>query len=295
MIEGQSWQQQRENPFVNARIVSTGLFQALRIPLVRGRLFEPTDRDGAAPVVLISEATAARFWPGRDPIGARLRVGSLDSTASPWHTVVGIVGDVRQQALDARPSLDLYLPSEQSRTGSNYFLLRMRGDPLVHAREAPEIVWSIDPNQSFFDVRTMRERIADRVWVRRLAGVLISAFAALASLLAAIGVSAVLAYNVAQRTRELGIRQALGASRVRLTREILAEGLRFIVIGGAIGVLAALGLAYTLRNLLYGIAVLDPPTLIAVPAILLIAGCVACWLPARRAMRITPVEALRGG
>jgi putative ABC transport system permease protein len=292
-LEGQGTEALRANPYVNVRVTSPSLFAALRIPLVRGRLLTAADRDSALPVAVVARATAARLWPGRDPIGARLLVGSTDSTQRPWRTVVGVVDDVRHDALSAPPALDVYLPFEQGAAGGAYYLLRTRGDPLALARRAPELVWALDPNQSFFDVRTMRDRVADRVWVPRLAGVLFSAFGVLAAALAALGVFAVLAYAVAQRTRELGIRQALGAAPGDLSRLVLREGLRLAVAGGAIGLVGAVILALLLRHLLYGVSALDGPTLVTVPVLLLLVAAAACWVPGRRATRVAPAEALR--
>lgn len=292
-LEGQSSEELRTNPYLNVRAVSPSLFSALRIPLERGRLITADDRDSSLHVAVISQSTAQRLWPGRDPLGARLLVGTTDSTEWPWRTVVGVVGDVAHDALGAPPSLDVYVPFEQWWTGTGYFLLRMRGDPLTHVRRAPELVWSIDPNQSFFDVRTMRDRVADRVWVPRLAGVLFSGFGALSAMLAALGVYAVLAFAVAQRTREFGVRQALGASPRDLSRLVIIDGMRLTAIGGAIGLVGAVALAGLLRHMLYGVSAIDMPTLVTVPAILFLVAGAACWLPGRRAMNVAPAEALR--
>jgi putative ABC transport system permease protein len=292
LVDGQAAAEQRANPFLNLRVASADAFRALRIPLLGGRVFGDEDRADGVPVAVISSATAERLWPGQDPVGMRMKVGAVDD-AAPWRTVVGVVGDVRHEAFGAPASLDVYLPAEQSATGGHYFLLRTRGDPLALARAAPELVWDVDPDQSFFDVRTMRERVEDRIWVPRLASLLSGGFAALAALLAAIGVYAVLAYSVAQRTRELGLRQALGASRGHLSRQIVFECLRLTAAGGAIGLLAALALASAIRPLLYGVSVIDPPTLSVAAGALLLLAVSAAWLPARRAMRVAPLEALR--
>lgn len=294
LLDGQSVEQQRENPYMNIRVASPTLFQALRIPLIRGRLLDATDRDSVTPVAVVSAATATRLWPNDDPIGKRMLLATSDSSRLPWRTVVGVVGDVRHEALSAPPSLDVYVPFEQWPTGSSYVLLRMRADdPRTYTRRAPELVLALDPNQSYFDVRTMRDRVANRVWIERLAGVLFGAFAMLSAVLAAIGVFAVLAYSVAQRTRELGVRQALGASPRDLFRQVVGDGMRLALAGGAMGIVGGVALAHPLRHLLYGVSAFDLPTLLAVPTILLVVALAGCWLPARRAMRVAPVEALR--
>jgi ABC-type antimicrobial peptide transport system permease subunit len=220
-------------------------------------------------------------------------LGVGDSTQTPWLTVVGIVGDVKHESLDSRGSLDVYLPFEQTGAGGAYLLLKTSTDPRSLARAAPQLVWQVDPNQSFFDVRTMRDRVADRVWIPRLAGVLFAGFAILASVLGAIGVFAVLAYAVSQRTRELGVRQALGASPGDLARLVVRDGMTLAGAGTTVGLVVALGIAFGMRQLLFSVSPFDVPTLIGAPAMLLIVAAAACWIPGRRATHVSPADALR--
>jgi putative ABC transport system permease protein len=294
VLSGQSTEDQRQNPFVNVRAATAGAFGVLRIPLKGGRSIGEADRDSSDRIAVVSQAAARRFWPRKDPLGARILLGTTDSMVAPWRTVVGVVGDVRHESMSADPALDVYLPLNQYNTGSLYALVRTDGDPRMLARLAPELTWKIDPDQSFFDVRPLKDRIADRVWVPRLAGVLFSAFGALTAILAAIGVSAVLAYSVRQRSRELGVRQALGASPGSLSRTVVRDGGRLVLAGGVLGVALALVLATVLRAFLFGVGVLDAPTLGVVLASMVVLAGVASWLPARRAMRVSPLEAIRG-
>jgi putative ABC transport system permease protein len=293
-LEGQAFEAQRTNPYVNLRIASVGVFETLQIPLVRGRTFTEADRDSALGVAVVARATAERLWPGRDAIGMRLLLGTApDTSPAAWRSVVGVVENVRHESLASAPSLDVYVPNEQVGTGGSYYLLRTRGSPMAIATRATQLVWSIDPNQSFFDVRTMQDRVDDRVWVPRLSGRLFTAFAALAALLAAVGIFAVLAYNVAQRTREFGIRLALGAAPSALSRQVTLEGLRVVALGAGVGLLIATAAAFAMRRLLFGVSALDVTTLIVATTSLLIVATVACWLPSRRATRVMPMSALR--
>jgi predicted permease len=292
LLEGQSTDEQRANPFVNSRVVSANAFEVLRIPLLRGRTFTSIDRDSALRVVIISEAVAARFWPARDPLGTRILVGGTDSIARRWRTVVGIVGNVRHDGLTADPALDVYFPFEQTLTSGPYFFLRVAGNPMVLGRRAPELVWDIDPNQSFFDVRTMRDRFADRVWVPRLSGALFAAFGALAAMLAAVGVYAVLAFDVSRRTRELGVRQALGAAPGELRWFVLRSGMRMSFAGVLIGVAAGAVSVRVFSRLLYGVPPLDLAAFVGGPVLLVMVAGFGCWLPAHRVTRIDAVEAL---
>ncbi len=293
-MAGQTSEAQRENPFLNVRAVTHGTLDLLGIALRGGSPFAATDHDTAGPrVALVSEATARRLWPGRDPIGQRLLLGGTDSTRTPWRTIVGVVGDVRHEALSGGPALDVYVPMEQYDSGGLYVLMRSRGDLQALARTAPPRVWSIDPNQSFFDVRTMDARVADRVWVPRLASTMFAAFGLLTAILAAIGVSAVLAYVVSARAREFGVRQALGATPGSLSRNVVRDGVRLVLTGGGIGAaVAGLG-AFAGRHLLFGVSAVDIPTVLGVVACLLVLALAATWLPARHATRVSPMEALR--
>lgn len=292
-LVGQTSEAQQANPFVNVRGASPGALSVLGIPLERGRLLRATDHDSAARVALVSRATAERLWPGRDPVGERVLLGSTDSTVTPWRTIVGVVRDVRHDALSAGPSVDVYVPLEQYDTGSLYVLVRAGGDVRALAGAATASVARIDPNQSTFDVRTMEDRVADRVWVPRLAGAVFSAFGLVTALLAAIGVSAVQGYAVAARTREFGVRQAIGASPAAISRDVVLGGLRLVGGGTLLGLALALALAPLARRYLYDTSVADLPTLGIVLLASAAVAVAASWLPVRRALAISPVEALR--
>jgi putative ABC transport system permease protein len=301
LLEGQTAEAQRANPFVNRRTASAGFFETFRIPLVQGRAFTTQDRDSSRRVALVSQALAARMWPASDAIGKRIRLSSSDfrvlqndSADALWIDVVGVVGDVRHSALTSAPALDVYVPFDQWNNGSLYFVLRTERDPMTLARIAPEHVLSVDPNQSYFDVRTMQERVRDRTWVPRLSGALFTAFGALAALLAVIGMYAVLAFRVAQRKHELSVRQALGATPASLSRLVVLDGMRLAVAGAAIGLAGALVLARTVSRLLYDVSPSDPVTFALVPTLLLAVCACGCALPAWRVTRIEALEAMRG-
>lgn len=294
VLRGQDVAAERGNPFVNVRAATPDAMALLEVPLVAGRRLLATDTDSSARVVLVGESLARRLWPGRDPLGQAMLVGSRDSTVTPWRTVVGVVKDVRHDPVSAGPSQDVWLPLSQYNTGGFYVLVRGAGSLQALAARAPEVTWSVDPNQSFFDVRTMDERMADRVWVPRLASTLFAGFGALTILVAAVGLAAVLGYAVAQRARELGVRQALGATPQSLSRLVVADGLRLVALGGAGGVLGAIGMAAWQRHLLPGVGLVDLPSLAVVLLVVGVAGATAAWIPARRATRISPLEAIRG-
>jgi putative ABC transport system permease protein len=225
-------------------------------------------------------------------VGQRVQ---LQNTTQPdaWLTVVGVAGPVLHHELDGAPGFDMYRPYTQSSTGGPYYVIRTGGDPMAAARAATAIIGETDPNQSFLDVQTSRTRVANRIRQRRLAGALFGSFAALAMLLAAVGLYGVLSYLVSQQTREIGVRVALGATERSILRQVLARGLRLTLVGVAIGGLLALASAQLIRGMLYGVGPADPTTFTVVPLLLVVIAMLACYLPARRATRVDPIVALR--
>jgi predicted permease len=289
---GQDRDEEQRNPYVNWHNVGPDYFQVMGIDLPRGRGFDDRDRADTMPVVVVSQRLAERLWPGRDPIGQRLQV---QGTATPdvWLTVVGVGGPVLHHELDGVPGFDVYRPATQGSTGGPYFVIRTAGDPMAVAREATAIIGETDANQSFLDVQTYGGRVANRIWQRRLAGALFGGFAALAMLLAAVGLYGVLSFIVSQQTREIGVRLALGASERSILGVVLGRGLRLTTVGLVIGGLLALALARLIGGLLYGVNPVDPATFALVPLLLLAIAMLACYLPARRATRVDPLVALR--
>jgi putative ABC transport system permease protein len=289
VVAGQSAQESANNPFVNAHWISPGLFSTLGVPLVSGRAFTDDDRDGTQTVAIVNQRLADRFFPGESPIGKQIRyVSSKD-----WKTIVGVVGNVRHQDVTAGPGLDLYAPYRQANVSGVYVVVRTKADPRTLAPELSTLVWGIDPNQSFFDVRPMEDRVATILWHQRATAWLFAAFAVLALVLAASGLYAVLSYAVSQQTRELGVRIALGASRRDVIALVLSRTMLLVAGGLAAGLAGAVTIGRLIGGLLFGVGATDVWTFAAVPLLLALVAAVAAYLPARRATRVDPLIALR--
>jgi putative ABC transport system permease protein len=272
---------------------SPGYFSALEIPLVRGRRLTAADAPNAPAVVVVNQAAVRRYWQGRDPLGGRITFGDPNDTASTWLSVVGVVGDIRHDRLSDDPYPQIYTPVAQSAGFSMVLIARVTGDPMALAPTIRRSLAELDPGVPLSDVRTFSERVAGSVARPRLSAALLGIFAATALLLAGIGIYGVISYGVTQRTRELGIRIALGAGAERVQRMILTQGMMPVLGGIALGVFAALGLTRLLRSLLFGVAATDPTTFVAVTCFLLAVAVMASLVPARRAARSDPVTALR--
>jgi putative ABC transport system permease protein len=255
-------------------------------------MFTAADGPQSAQVVLVNEAFVRRFFPNEDPLGRRVTFG--DPAQGRWQTIVGVVADTRRGGFDREPWSETYFPMRQAPESRAFVLLRTGGDPVALAAQARTAVWSIDPNQAIASIRTVPELLAQRELNRRFTTLLLGVFASVALLLAIIGTYGVIAHGTAQRTQEIGIRMALGADRWSILRMVLAGGLRIAAAGLTLGVLGALALTRVLAGLLFGIGARDPLTFVAVPAALLVVALAACWIPARRAMRVDPAITLRG-
>jgi putative ABC transport system permease protein len=291
-VAGQSPDEEASNPYVHGHLVGPDYFQVMRIPVRQGRAFDDRDRADTTPVVVVSQRLAERLWPGRSPIGQRIQPQNA-ALPDAWQTVIGVSAPVLHHELDGEPGYDMYRPFTQTSTAGPYYVIRTTGDPLAIAAAATSIIGKTDANQSFLDVQSYDTRVANRIWQRRLAGVLFGSFAALAILLAAVGLYGVLSYIVSQQTREIGVRVALGATSQVIIGQVIARGLRLAVIGLAIGLLIAFGLARVIAGMLYEVSSADPVTFILVPVLLLLIAVFACYVPARRATRIDPIVALR--
>jgi putative ABC transport system permease protein len=272
--------------------VSPGYFETMGIPLRRGRLLDARDRAGAPRAVLINESYAHRKYPGIDPLGRRVHVGPTDQ---PWYTIVGIVGDVKQLSLAASLSDAIYMPPEQSWFADRTLTLvaRTRSDPAAIAPAIRAAIWSVDKDQPIVRVATMEELLSRSGAERRFAMVLFTAFAIVALVLAAAGIYGVLSGSVTERTREIGVRAALGASRSEIRNLILRQGMTLAAMGALIGVIGAIAASRVLVTMLFGISRLDPVTYVGVIALLMAVAAMACWLPAWRAARVDPGITLR--
>ncbi len=283
-------------PAVPNRFVRANYFEALGIPLRRGRTF--TDRDGrdGAYVVVISESVARRFYADRDPIGRRIFMGAPDNRVVPDSEIVGVVADVKQRGLDeARPEA-IYVPhaTQPSMPGFT-FAMRTTTDPASLGSAVREVVRGLDPGVPVLRLQTMDDVLARASAPMRSSTILLALFAAVALCLALVGVFGVLSYTVSQQTTEFGIRMALGASAHSVRRQVLWRGLRPVFAGVSLGLAGALVFTRFMRTLLFGVTPADPLTLAAVAGVLVATAALAAYIPARRATRVDPVRALRQG
>ena len=280
------------------QVLSEGAVEALRETVVLGRPFRRSDSGASVPVVLVNEAFVRRYWPGRDPIGRRMRMGS-DLSSRPWMSVVGVLKDVRHNGLTSVIKPKFYVPHSQFALSNGAaprdmtLVVRAEGDPLSLAAPIRSVVRAIDPSLPVANVRTMQTVVGGSLATPRLTASLLSIFALLALILAAVGVSGVLAYLVSRRRREIGIRMALGATRAAVLRLVLARGLTSAGAGIAAGLLVAFFLTRVLSGVLYGVAPRDPATFALVAVVLFGVALVASAIPAMRASRVEPSEALR--
>jgi putative ABC transport system permease protein len=277
-------------PLTERRVVSAGYFRALGIPLLEGRLFDATEEHDSARSVMVSQTLARTFFPEGSAVGKRVRTDGPD-----WLTIVGVVGDVRQSGVTQPSRPEVFFPYTASYASGGGMTLVLKGasDPNDLIASVRREVQSVDPNQPVYNVLTMQEVIDRSISNSRLNMVLLSVFAGLATLLAVIGIYSVMSYLVTQHTREIGIRIALGASRANILRLVIGRGLWLTVAGIAIGALAAFGLTRLMSSLLYGVTGADPTTYTLVSALLLLVALAACYVPARRAMKVDPLVALR--
>jgi len=220
--------------------------------------------------------------------------GDPSQPRTRWQTIVGVVADTKRGGFEREPWAETYFPMRQAPDSRAYVLLRTNGDPATLIAAAQAAVWSIDRNQAIASIRTVTELLAQREVNRRFTTLLLGVFASVALVLAIIGTYGVIAHATAQRTQEIGIRIALGADRRMILRMVLVGGLRIAATGLAIGVFGALALTHVLSGLLFGVSARDPLTFVVVPGALLVVALAACWIPARRAMQVEPVVALRG-
>ena len=277
-------------PEVGYQPVSDDFFKTMGVPLKRGRTFGPPDHNDAAPVVILSEGLAREFWPNGDAVGARIRLGPDPSV--PWMTVVGIVGDVRiGVAGDLRPTA--YVSTRQDHWGGAAIVVRTTGDPMALLPPVRRELRAIDPTLPLTQASTMKDVQSIELTDRRLPMQLMAAFAVLALVLAAVGVYGVMAYSVAARTREIGVRVALGAQPSNVFGMVVRQGLGAAAAGLTLGLVGAAALGRVLARLLFGVSPTDAATFVGVAAMLVTVVLAACLLPARRAVRIDPLEALR--
>jgi len=280
-------------PCAEFRVSTPGYAQALGVPLLLGRWLSDDDTEGAPPVAVVSSGMATRLWPSESPLGKRIKYGGPESSG-PWHTVVGVIGDVRQLGLDAPPAPEFHLPYAQvSWPREMTIVVRSRGAPDALTAGIRRSISRLDSELPVPAIRSMDAVLTASVADPRFRSLVIAGFAALALGLAAIGIYAVTAYSVGERTRELGIRMALGAQSNGLRALVVVEALRLVAMGVLIGLLPTLWSGRLVGRFLFEVELVDPPTLVAISAIVLTCGALGSYLPARRATGIDPLEALR--
>ena len=295
-IEGRTDPSPGQPPrLANNRVVSPGYFRALGIPLIEGRLLATQDSAQTMPVVVINRAMAKRHWGDENPVGKRFRLRA-SGPPPPWLTVVGVVGDIHQGGLDTAPLPEFYMPFTQDYSwfaAPRLLFVRTDRDPQSLIAAVRDEIGAVDQSVPVFAIQTMEDVLAHWLAPRRFNLLLMSVFAGVALALAAVGIYGVVSYSVSQRTRELGLRIALGAQRLDLLALVIRQGLVLAVTGVLTGLGISFGLTRWLATLLFGISATDALTLASVASLFTLVALFACYFPARRAMRVDPMVALR--
>ena len=272
-------------------VVTPDYFRALRVPVLRGRAFTERDDAGSPMVAVVNETLARKVFPGEDPVGKHITIWRDEKFP---REIVGVVGEAKPQGLDSDPMFQIYVPERQDAAwGGLSLVVRARGDAAALAQAVRGEVRALDPAQPVYDVKTMAQVLSDSTAYRRVTMFLMALFAALALVLAAVGLYGVVSYSVAQRTREIGLRMALGAQTRDVLRLVLRQGGALILAGVLAGVVAALAATRALSSLLYGVSTTDASVFLLVALLLSAVALLACLVPARRATKVDPMVALR--
>jgi len=291
-IEGQPAPSPGQGREITYQKAGVDYFRTLRIPIIKGRAFSASDVDGETRVAVISETLARRYFPNDDPIGWRVKVGAAESAAQ-WHTVVGVAGDVSRFMFDRETQPMLYLPNQQYPDRGAYLVVRASGAPMTAVPAVRAQIAALDDKLPLYEIKSHEQVIADQMAGLRQVAAWMGMFGALALALAAVGVYGVMAYAVSQRTREIGVRMALGARPRDVFRLIVGQALKLAALGLAIGLPVALALGKVMAGALFGVVALDPMTFVGFTLLLTAVALLAGYLPARRAMRVDPMVALR--
>jgi putative ABC transport system permease protein len=285
----------KDEPSADVFISAPNYFRTMGIPIRKGRDFEARDEHKSTPVIIVTESFARQFFPGEDPIGKRIKPGisTWENDESTMREIIGVVGDIRNRALNTEPKPAYYLPQSQVPFTQLIVVAKTANDPHSLVTGATREVRAIDAEVPVFSSKTMEEYISSSVAAPRFNTTLLSIFAAVALVLTIIGLYGVMSYSVAQRTNEIGIRMALGAQSRDVLGLIVKDGLKMVAIGLVLGISGALALTRLLSTLLFGVTTKDPATFVVIAALLSIVAMVACCLPAWRATRVDPLEALR--
>jgi putative ABC transport system permease protein len=289
-IQGQPAPKANEGPSANYRVTSPNYFQTLGIPLLRGRTFTARDGEKAPKVAVVDQKFVERHFPERDPIGQGIDIGN---GTDGFYEIVGVVGDIRDASLEAHPAPTMYVPYDQDPFSGMWVVARTAGDPGALAATVRQTVQGIDRTLPAFAMTPLATVVSESVAQRRFSMLLLGVFAFIALFLAAVGLYGVVAYTVSQRTQEIGLRVAIGAQRGDVLRLVVGGGMALAVAGVGIGVACALGLSRLVATMLYEVTPFDPVSYAATALGLLAVAALACYVPARRAMRVDPIVALR--
>jgi putative ABC transport system permease protein len=281
----------------NHRQVSADYLKTMNIPLRQGRYFDARDNEKAMPVAIVNETMARQYWPGENALGRRFKIGDPDDNERPWTQIIGIVADVRQMGLDEPVKAEMYLPYQQI-DHNPWFIprdlaIRTSGDTANLVGSVRQAIREVDPDQPVSNVATMAEVLGTEAAQRRMGMIMLAGFAALALLLASLGIYGVLAYFVTQHTSEIGVRLALGATPRNILFLVLKKGMGLTLVGVVLGLGASFALTRLMSSLLFGVKASDPLTFVTVPLLLGVVALLACYLPARRATKVDPLVALR--
>jgi predicted permease len=293
-VRGRTYARESDEPDAEVRQVTPAFFNTMGIPVVQGRGIQDGDAPGAPTVYLVNQAFVRRFFPNENPIGQFIKLGWGGDPNEPYCEIVGVVGDVHGEGLEDAPLPTVYASLAQHPFSSLALLVRTSASPASLATSLRSIVRDLDREVPVFSVQTMAERVASSVGRQRFYTTLVALFAAVALVLAAVGLYGVIAYAVSQRTHELGIRVALGATTQRISAMVIREGLALTALGAGLGIVAALAAGSVVASLLFGVTPRDPITLVGVVVVLAAVAMLASWLPARRAARVDPLVAMRG-
>jgi putative ABC transport system permease protein len=291
ITEGQSTEDAKRNPITNYEVITPGYFRAMGVGLVSGREFTEDDKDGTPPITIISESMAKRLFQGADPVGQRIK---LDPTIpeSPWRTIVGVVRDVRYRQLGTA-RLDVYVPHRQAAERIKYLVIRTSSDPNALIPVVRRELTAVDPNLTVTGFMTGEQLVSRAIARPRFNTLLLACLGCVAALLALTGIYGIVGYMVTLRTREIGIRMALGARKLDAFKLIITQGMKLVLIGVALGVAIAFAATRVVSTLLFGVSATDPLTFIGISVLLVAVALIACLFPTRRATKVDPMIVLR--
>jgi putative ABC transport system permease protein len=278
---------------VDLYVTTPGYIRAMDIPLLRGRAFSEQDTADSFKVALINKTMAEQLWPNQDPLGKRIKFPGSEKSPQPWRTIVGVVSNVAQYALDKQAPMQMYLPHEQFPTSFNSIVVKTETDPTGLIGAVRREILAVDKDQAVYNITTLEQLLNESILIRRFFMSLLLVFAAVALILAAVGIYGVMSYVASQRTHEIGIRMALGAQARDVLKLVMANGMVLAMSGVLLGLLIAFAVTRVLAGLLFGVTATDAGTFVIVSTGLTAIALLACYIPARRATKVDPLEALR--